>query len=201
LTVNDGKGGISTQSLDVTVGNEAPVLSLDMPGANKSFFVAGKPFQYDVKVKDKEDGTLGSGIDADRVAVNIDYLPEGFDKVAIARGHRSADAAAQFATGKKLIEGSDCKACHSVSKKSIGPAYADVARKYKGNSSALETLTRKVISGGGGVWGETAMAAHPQLSTTDASEMVKYILSLTGDAAAKASGAAISEVDICGSHP
>jgi cytochrome c len=186
-TVNDGKGGISTQSLDVTVGNEAPVLSLDMPGANKSFFVPGKPFEYDVKVKDKEDGTLGGGIDADAVAVNIDYMPEGFDKVAIAQGHRSADASAAFATGKKLIEASDCKACHAISKKSIGPAYTDVARKYKGNSSAVETLTKKVINGGGGVWGETAMAAHPQLSAADASEMVKYILNLSGDAAAKAS--------------
>lgn len=191
LTVNDGKGGISTQSLEITVGNEAPVLSLDMPGANKSFFVPGKPFQYDVKVKDKEDGTLGSGIDADAVAVNIDYLPEGFDKVAIAQGHRSADEAAggvaRFATGKKLIEASDCKACHSISKKSIGPAYTEVARKYKGNNSAVEMLTKKVINGGGGVWGETAMAAHPQLSAADASEMVKYILNLSGDAGAKAS--------------
>lgn len=187
LTVNDGKGGTNSQSVDITVGNEAPVLSLDMPGANKSFFVPGKPFSYDVKVKDKEDGTLGNGIDPASVAVNIDYLPEGFDKVAIAQGHRSADAAAQFTTGKKLIEASDCKACHSVSKKSIGPAYADVARKYKGNGAALETLTKKVINGGGGVWGETAMAAHPQLSATDASEMVKYILNLSADGAAPAS--------------
>lgn len=187
LTVNDGKGGISSQSMDITVGNEAPVLSLEMPGANKSFFVPGKPFSYEVKVKDKEDGSLGNGIDPGSVAVNIDYLPEGFDKVAIAQGHRSADAAAQFGTGKKLIEASDCKACHSISKKSIGPAYADVARKYKGNTTALETLTKKVINGGGGVWGETAMAAHPQLSAADASEMVKYILNLSGDASAPAS--------------
>ncbi|GGN04042.1 hypothetical protein GCM10010967_43650 [Dyadobacter beijingensis] len=183
LTVSDGKGGISTQSTDITVGNEAPVLSLDMPGANKSFFEAGKAFPYDVKVKDKEDGTLGSGIDEERVAVNIDYLPEGFDKVSIAQGHRSADAAAVNATGKKLIEASDCKACHSVNKKSIGPAYADVARKYKGNGTAVETLTKKVINGGSGVWGETPMAAHPQLSAGDASEMVKYILSLSSDGA------------------
>lgn len=186
LTVNDGKGGIATQSMDITVGNEAPVLSLDMPGANKSFFVANKPFSYDVKVSDKEDGTLGKGIDPERVAVNIDYMPEGFDKVAIAQGHRSADANALLATGKKLIEGSDCKACHSISKKSIGPAYADVAKKYKGDNSALERLTKKVIAGGAGVWGETPMSAHPQLSAADASEMVKYVLSLSNESATSA---------------
>ncbi|WP_374759735.1 ThuA domain-containing protein [Dyadobacter chenwenxiniae] len=187
LTVNDGKGGVSSQSMDITVGNEPPVLSLDMPMGNKSFYSANKPFNYDVKVSDKEDGTLEKGIDKERVAVNIDYLAEGFDKVAIAQGHRSADASAAFAPGKKLIEASDCKACHSVDKKSIGPAYREVAAKYKGDNSAVEKLTKKVIAGGGGVWGETAMAAHPQLSAADASEMVKYILNVANEKSAEKS--------------
>lgn len=183
LTVNDGKGGVASQSMDITVGNEAPVLSVDLPGGNKSFFTPNKPFRYDVNVRDKEDGTLGKGIDPERVAVNIDYLAEGFDKVAIAQGHRSADAGALFAGGKKLLEASDCKGCHSITKKSIGPAYVDVAKKYKDDKSALERLTKKVIAGGGGVWGETPMSAHPQLSAADAAEMVKYVLSVSGEAA------------------
>ena len=187
LTVNDGKGGIASQTMDITVGNETPVLSLDIPAGNKSFFVADKPFSYHIKVNDKEDGTLGKGIDPERVAVNIDYLAEGYDQVAIAQGHRSADASALFATGKKLIEASDCMACHSVAKKSVGPAYADISTKYKGDGTALERLTKKVIAGGSGVWGETAMAAHPQLSTADAAEMVKYILSVSGNATAGSS--------------
>jgi cytochrome c len=183
LTVNDGKGGIVSQSMDITVGNEAPVLSVELPGGNKSFFTPNKPFRYDIKVNDKEDGTLGKGIDPERVAVNIDYMPEGFDKIAIAQGHRSADAGALLASGKKLIEASDCKGCHSVAKKSIGPAYMDVASKYKGDNTALERLTKKVIAGGSGVWGETAMAAHPQLSAADAADMVKYILNVSTEAA------------------
>ncbi|QJW92280.1 c-type cytochrome [Spirosoma taeanense] len=183
LTVNDGKGGIATQSMDITVGNEAPVLTMDMPGGNKSFYVPNKPFRYDVKVSDKEDGSLGKGIDPEQVAVNIDYLPEGYDQVAIAQGHRSADASVLTATGKKLLEASDCKACHSIAKKSIGPAYVDVAKKYRNDNTALERLTKKVITGGAGVWGETPMSAHPQLSAADASEMVKYVLSLSSEAA------------------
>ncbi len=181
LTVDDGKGGINTQSMEITAGNEPPVLSLEMPKSNKSFYVANKSFEYEIKVKDKEDGTLGQGIDPENVAVNIDYLAEGFDKNMIAMGHRSADASAAFATGKKLIQASDCMACHSVDKKSIGPTYRDVANKYKGDNSALEKLTKKVIAGGSGVWGETAMAGHPQLSTADASEMVKYILNIANE--------------------
>ncbi|WP_019988710.1 ThuA domain-containing protein [Rudanella lutea] len=181
LTVDDGKGGVNTQSMEVTAGNEPPVLSLEMPKSNKSFYVANRPFNYEIKVSDKEDGTLGKGIEPENVSVSIDYLAEGFDKNMIAMGHRSADASAAFATGKKLIQGSDCMACHSVDKKSIGPSYRDVAMKYKGDNSALERLTKKVISGGSGVWGETAMAGHPQLATADASEMVKYILNIANE--------------------
>ena len=181
LTVDDGKGGVNTQSMEITAGNEPPALSLDMPKSNKSFYVANKPFNYDIKVSDKEDGTLGKGIDPENVAVTIDYLAEGYDKNMISMGHRSADASAAYATGKKLIQGSDCMACHSIDKKSIGPTYRDVAMKYKGDNSALERLTKKVISGGSGVWVETAMAGHPQLSTADASEMVKYILSIANE--------------------
>ncbi|GAA4466380.1 hypothetical protein GCM10023189_48340 [Nibrella saemangeumensis] len=184
LTVSDGKGGIASQSMDISVGNEPPVLTVDMAGHNKSFYTVGKAFPYSVKVSDKEDGTLDKGITPERVAVSIDYLAEGYDQIAIAQGHRSADAGALLATGKKLIEASDCKACHSMTKKSIGPAYADVSGKYKGDASALERLTKKIISGGGGVWGETPMSAHPQLSTADAAEMVKYILSASGEATA-----------------
>lgn len=179
LTVNDGKGGVSSQSFEISAGNEPPVVTLDLPESNKSFYSPDKNFSYDVKVSDKEDGTLGKGIEADQVAVTIDYLAEGYDKVAVAQGHRSADAKAMYAPGRKLIEASDCQACHTVNKKSIGPSYQDVAKKYKGNNIALETLTKKIISGGGGVWGETPMAAHPQLSTKDASEMVKYILNIS----------------------
>ncbi len=180
LTVTDAKGASSSQSMELTAGNELPNVTFDMPKSNKTFFFANKSFDYEVKVNDKEDGSLADGrIKPEQVSVTIDYLAEGFDKVAIAQGHRSADAAAGFGTGKKLMEASDCKACHSIDKKSIGPTYRDVAQKYKGDGSALEKLTKKVIAGGSGVWGETAMAGHPQLSANDAGEMVKYILSLS----------------------
>ncbi len=181
LKVDDGKGGVTEQSTEVVAGNEPPVLSLEMPGSNRSFYVANQPFNYQIHVTDKEDGSLGNGIDPEQVSVSIDYLEEGFDKIQIAQGHRSADASVSFAKGRKLIEGSDCLACHSKDKKSIGPSYREVAQKYKNDSKALEYLSAKIINGGSGVWGETAMAGHPQLTTADASEMVKYILSIANE--------------------
>ena len=177
LKVDDGNGGQVSQSMEVTAGNEPPVLSLELPGSNKTFYAPNTAIDYKINVSDNEDGTLGKGIDPSEVAVSIDYLPEGYDQIQIAQGHRTADASVVNAAGKKLIEGSDCMACHKMTEKSIGPSYQDVAQKYKGDDSALELLTKKVISGGSGVWGETAMAGHPQLSTEEAMEMVTYVLS------------------------
>ncbi|GAB2554953.1 hypothetical protein GCM10027085_52740 [Spirosoma aerophilum] len=179
LTVTDEKGGSRSRSVEIIAGNDEPVLTFNTQNTNKSFFFPGQPFVYDVQVTDKEDGSLSSGkIKPDQVAVNIDYLAQGHDLVTIAQGHRSADATAQVSKGLSLIEGNDCKACHSIAKKSVGPAYQKVALKYRGEAGAVDRLTKKVISGGSGVWGEVAMSAHPQLPPADAQEMVSYILSL-----------------------
>ncbi len=186
LTVNDGKGGINSQSMEVIAGNEPPVLSLEMPNGNKTFYVPNTYVDYEIKVTDKEDGTLGKGISEDQVSVSFDYLAEGYDKIEISQGHREADATALFAVGKNLMEGSDCMACHKQQEKSIGPSYMDIATKYKGDDSAVEYLSQKIISGGGGVWGEIPMAAHPQLSAEDAADISKYILNLANETIKKA---------------
>lgn len=80
--------------------------------------------------------------------------------------------------GAKLLASSDCLGCHKEHEKLIGPAYADVAKKYPDNAKNVDYLANKVISGGKGVWGDIAMTPHPNLPLADAKEMVKYILSL-----------------------
>lgn len=183
LTVTDKKGERATAEMQLVAGNEPPELTFDISNGNKTFFFPDQTFDYEVKVNDKEDGSLESGgISPDQVAVTIDYLKEGYDQIEIAQGHAGATEAAQFASGKKLMEQSDCKACHMVDKKSIGPMYTEIAKKYKDDPGAVDYLVKKVINGGGGVWGQTMMAAHPQLSESDATEIIRYVLS-TGSAA------------------
>jgi cytochrome c len=182
LTVTDSKGESSSSTIEIQAGNEPPQVSFNIVGGNRTFFFPNQSFDYDVRVADKEDGSLDNGIAPDQVSVTIDYLKEGFDQVEIAQGHLSADATAQFASGKKLMEQSDCKACHLVDKKSVGPNYLAVAAKYKDDPKAVDYLAKKIINGGGGVWGDVNMAAHPQLSVADASEIVRYILNLSNAA-------------------
>jgi cytochrome c len=80
--------------------------------------------------------------------------------------------------GMALIKKNDCLTCHKIDEKIIGPSYTDVANKYTASEAVIDTLANKVIKGGSGVWGQVPMSAHPDLSLTDAKEMVKYILSL-----------------------
>ena len=180
LTVTDALGLSNSRSLELVAGNEPPKLELELgANTNHSFFFPNQKINYAVQVTDKEDGSLAAGtINENAVVFTADYLAEGFDKEAIARGHRDADAAASFAPGAKLMAGSDCQSCHFADKKSIGPEYRLVAQKYKGQANAVKLIAEKIINGGRGAWGDVAMAAHPQIKMADAEVIADYILSL-----------------------
>ncbi len=179
LTVTDPKGAKNSRTIEIKAGNEAPEVALEVVKGNKSFFFPNESIEYKVKVNDREDGSLDNGkIAPGQVAVNIDYMPDSFDPIEIASNYRGTDASARFNTGYKLMSAGDCKSCHITDKKSVGPSYKDIAQKYKGDATAPEKLAKKIIAGGGGVWGDHAMSAHPQISPNDAATMVKYILNL-----------------------
>jgi cytochrome c len=110
------------------------------------------------------------------VSVTAQYVKEGLAPTGAATA--AGSSASAHAIGRTLIEGSDCLSCHQFNRKSIGPAYVDVARKYHGDSTAMARLVRKIRQGGSGVWGKVAMVAHPQLTDEQLSAMVRYILSL-----------------------
>jgi cytochrome c len=180
FTATDTKGDKNSQSLELKAGNEPPVADITITKGNKTFFFAKKPIGYKVDITDKEDGSLADGkIASDEVSINFDYAPEGFDPIEIAQNHVATDEWTEFSAGLRLINASDCKSCHQLDKKSVGPAYLDVAAKYKGDATAADKLATKIIQGGGGVWGDHAMSAHPQISQQNAATMVSYILGLT----------------------
>ena len=175
LTVKDDKGAVGNAQLQVVVGNEPPVVKAAIIDGNKTFYFPNTGVKYAVAVTDKEDGSSADGkIGAESVTVTFNYL-KGFDMTQIAQGHQMPTAELP---GKALIEKSDCKSCHIIDQKSAGPAYNDVAAKYKGQTGAVDLLAAKIVKGGSGVWGTIEMAAHPQIAVDDAKKMVEYILSL-----------------------
>ena len=73
-----------------------------------------------------------------------------------------------------------CVACHTVDAKRVGPAYKDVAAKYKGDAKAPAHLFDKVRAGGSGNWGQVPMLPHPadKISDEDLKAAIQWILSL-----------------------
>jgi cytochrome c len=80
--------------------------------------------------------------------------------------------------GEVLISYSDCYTCHKVDKRSVGPAFKDIAKRYPVNKVYIEMLAQKIIIGGSRSWGYPVMDPHPKLSFEDAKMMVNYILSM-----------------------
>lgn len=72
-----------------------------------------------------------------------------------------------------------CIACHELDFKKVGPAYEDVARKYRGaDAKTIETLVKHVREGSTGVWGKDVMPAQPLVPEQDVRILVKWVLSL-----------------------
>ncbi len=72
------------------------------------------------------------------------------------------------AQAQDVLKDKGCLGCHDFDKKKVGPAYKDVAAKYKGDSKAQSVLVAKLKDGKG----------HPKVQATDAeiNAAVKQVL-------------------------
>ncbi|WP_306603774.1 c-type cytochrome [Azonexus sp.] len=88
--------------------------------------------------------------------------------------------AAPVSASEAIVKKARCVACHAVDSKRVGPAYKEVAAKYKGDSKAPAQLFEKVRHGGSGNWGNVPMLPHPadKISDDDLKAAVAWILSL-----------------------
>ncbi len=70
----------------------------------------------------------------------------------------SASGLVYAQTGTEVLKAKGCMNCHENDKKKVGPAYKDVAAKYKGNKGAEGELVAKLKAG----------TAHPKVAASDA---------------------------------
>jgi cytochrome c len=89
-----------------------------------------------------------------------------------------AHAVLDNAKAEAMMKKDGCAACHSIDKKIVGPAYNEVAAKYKGDKNAQAALEKKVKDGGVGAWGQIPMPPNPQVPAGDVKDLVTWILAL-----------------------
>jgi cytochrome c len=105
-------------------------------------------------------------------------MTKRFAYLAVATALVLSASAARAADELKLATDKGCTACHAVDKKVIGPAYKDVAKKYKGDAKAADMLATKVLKGGQGVWGPIPMPPNDKITADEAKKLVAWVLSL-----------------------
>ena len=94
----------------------------------------------------------------------------------------TAVASARTATALR-VAGADelakkyaCVACHAASARMVGPAWREIADKYRNDSVAEVRLAAKVRAGGAGIWGSVPMPPHPGLPEAEMQQMLRWIL-------------------------
>jgi cytochrome c len=86
-------------------------------------------------------------------------------------------AATPLKADEALAKKHNCLACHTVDKKLVGPAYKEIAKKYKGQNIAAQ-LEGKVKKGSQGVWGPVPMPPNAAVPDGDIKKLVDWILKL-----------------------
>lgn len=73
-------------------------------------------------------------------------------------------------SGADVVKAKGCLTCHATDQKKVGPAYKDVAAKYKSDKAAEGKLVAKLKDGKG----------HPKIAASDAElkAAVGYVLSV-----------------------
>ena len=89
-----------------------------------------------------------------------------------------AAAGPAWASPEDAMTKAGCMACHTKDKKLVGPAFKDIAAKYKGQAGAEATLIQKVRAGGKGVFGPIPMSPNgpDKIADADLGEAVAWIL-------------------------
>lgn len=86
-------------------------------------------------------------------------------------------ASAPTLADEALAKAKNCMACHTVAKKTVGPAFKDVAAKYAGDGGAAAKLAGSIKNGSKGSWGPVPMPPN-QVSEDEAQKLAEWVLTL-----------------------
>ena len=89
-----------------------------------------------------------------------------------------SSGAALAADAQALLKEKACLSCHTADKKLVGPAYKEVAAKYKSRKDAEAYLVKKIKEGSTGVWGPIPMPPNGTVGDDDAKTLARYILTV-----------------------
>jgi len=123
----------------------------------------------------------GAPLTPDEIRIITDYLATYYNREAPSAAAQAASAQAAAAQAQadpviQLLNRNACLGCHAVEKAVVGPAFREVATRYRSDAAAAARLARKLKEGGQGAWGQVPMPPNPGLSDAEAKLIVEWVL-------------------------
>ena len=85
-------------------------------------------------------------------------------------------SATDLAAAAELVKANGCYSCHSAAEKIVGPAFKDIAAKYKGDKDAVASLAQSIQYGSKGKWGRIPMPPHATLNGGDLKALAGWVM-------------------------
>jgi cytochrome c551/c552 len=131
----------------------------------------------------KMHATYGAPIDTTEIKLVGIYLTAaygdttsiGADDLALPAPTGGPEATAAIDV-QALLDKNACLGCHSRDQKIVGPAYRDVATKYRADPQALAKIEASIAQGGAGRWGSVPMPPFPGLSEPQLKALAGFVL-------------------------
>ena len=76
---------------------------------------------------------------------------------------------------QELLQARACMGCHQINSKLIGPAFAQIGKRYQGREDGISYLMKKIQQGSRGVWGGVPMPAQSGLSEADVNAIATWL--------------------------
>jgi cytochrome c551/c552 len=127
---------------------------------------------YGAQIPDNEVEPL-----ADYLARNYGTATNGEPSVAPAANPQPVSATTAPVSVETLATRYGCLNCHKVNVKVVGPAFKDVAAKYRNDPAAVDKIVHQIHTGGSGKWGPVIMPPFSMVSDTEAKMLARWIMS------------------------
>ncbi len=155
---------------DAPGGNHPPVVEIISPEDSGSYQLNAN-VRYKVRVSDREDGeSRYKEIPAKDVVLEVRYR-SGLSGAQL----DSIRENVKMPEGLVLIGSHNCLNCHQMNAKSTGPSFKRINARYEHTKMNIALLSKRIIKGSSGVWGDQTMPGHPKLTKKAAAAIVNWV--------------------------
>jgi cytochrome c551/c552 len=125
----------------------------------------------------------GAQIPDGQVEAVVDYLTKNYGVTTNSTQTASVQISAAIpqahgADAQQIATKYGCLGCHNPAVKLVGPAYRDIAAKYKTDPAASAKIDEQIHKGGSGKWGPIIMPPFPQVTASETKVLADWILGL-----------------------